>query len=410
MNAPEPSAASPGSEPGPAVHSRARTRNIVLYVAAAFFYWASLYLYVPTLPVYAQTKTQDLALVGVILSMYGLWQAIIRLPLGVAADWVGWRKPFIIGGLALSGVGAALMATAAGSDGLIVGRAITGLAAGTWVPLIAVFSTLFPAEEAVRASAMLTLVSSAGRAVGSSVTGTLNNAGGYSLAFWIAAATAGLAIVFTLPAADRRRAVQRPSMRAMGKLFIRRDVLLPAALQAVGQYANWTATFGFLPVLARQLGAGDVTLSLLVSMNIGVVLLGNLAATSIVRKVEPRRLVYVSFALMSLGIAAAALANSMALIFVAQFCIGLGQGLGYPLLMGLSIRRVADRERTAAMGLHQAVYALGMFGGPWLSGLLADAVGIRSTFGVTALACLVVGLLGTRWLESTHAERSADAP
>ncbi|MDH4135241.1 MAG: MFS transporter [Anaerolineae bacterium] len=79
-----------------------------------------------------------------------------------------------------------------------------------------------------------------------------------------------------------------------------------------------------------------------------------------------------------------ALTPSLLLLFVLQFCIGLGQGIGYPVLMGLSIQYVADAERTTAMGLHQAVYAIGMLGGPWLCGLLADAMGIRPTFGMTA--------------------------
>ena len=56
------------------------------------------------------------------------------------------------------------------------------------------------------------------------------------------------------------------------------------------------------------------------------------------------------------------------------------------------------------MGLHQAVYAIGMFGGPWLSGMLANALGIRLTFGVTAFACLSLGLLGASLL----AEKRAD--
>jgi MFS family permease len=45
------------------------------------------------------------------------------------------------------------------------------------------------------------------------------------------------------------------------------------------------------------------------------------------------------------------------------------------------------------MGLHQSVYAIGMFAGPWLSGILADGMGIRWMFGVTAVACLAIGLL-----------------
>jgi len=373
-----------------------RRFNLILTAMAVFLFWSSLYLYVPTLPVYAQTKTSNLALVGVILSMYGLWQAIIRLPLGIAADWLGRRKPFIIAGLVLSAIGASVMALASGARGLIVGRAITGLAAGTWVPLVAVFSSLFPPQDAVRASALLTLVASSGRALSSTVTGSLNNLGGYSLPFWLAAAAAVLAAVAILPTSEARRPGRQLSLRAISRLIIRRDVLLPAALQAVGQYANWTSTFGFLPVLAKEVGATEVALSLLVGLNIGVVVLGNLLATAIVKRVGTRNLLYASFVLMACGVAGAALARSVAVIVVAQSCIGLGQGLSYPLLMGLSIRDVDDGQRTIAMGLHQAVYAIGMFGGPWLSGILADAMGIRPTFLVTAVACLVIGLIGTQ--------------
>jgi len=48
------------------------------------------------------------------------------------------------------------------------------------------------------------------------------------------------------------------------------------------------------------------------------------------------------------------------------------------------------------MSLHQAVYAIGMFSGPGVSGSLADAMGIRPMFGVTAFLCLVLGLFIAR--------------
>jgi MFS family permease len=375
---------------------------IALCAIAVFLYWMALYLYVPTLPTYIQSKSDNLALVGVVLSMYGLWQAIIRLPLGIAADWLGQRKPFIIVGFALAGLGAWTMGEADSVNGLIIGRAITGLAAGTWVPLVVVFSSLFPPHEALRATAMLTFVGSVGRVLATGVTGSLNELGGYPLAFFLAAGAAALAVLIVLPTREGRRPPQQPSVGAIGSLIARPDVLLPSLLAAVSQYANWTATFGFMPILARQLGATDVTQSMLMSMHIGVSTLGNLMATAIVRRVGARRLVYLGFVLLCAGIGGAALAPSLPLIFVSQFCIGLGQGIGYPVLMGLSIQQVADAERTTAMGLHQAVYAIGMFGGPWLSGLLADAMGIRPTFGVTAFFCLVLGLFVTRWIPTSQ--------
>jgi MFS family permease len=366
---------------------------IVRYAIAVFFYWMALYLYVPTLPTYVESKSDTLALVGVVLAQYGLWQAIIRFPVGVAADWLGRRKPFIVVGFGLAGLGALVMGTAGGVEGLGVGRAITGLAAGTWVPLVVVFSGLFPPEEAVRASALLMFIGSAGRVLATAVTGSLNAWGGYPLAFFLAAGVAVLAILVVLTASERRRPSQPPSMGQIWRLISRRDVLLPSLLAAVAQYANWATTFGFIPILARQLGATDVTQSMLLSMNIGVITVGNLLTSAISKRISARRLVVLSFALQAVGIGGAALAPSLPWLFVAQFCIGFSQSFGYPVLMGLSIREVAEEQRTTAMGLFQAVYGVGMFAGPGLSGVLADGIGIRPTFWVTALICLVAGLL-----------------
>jgi predicted MFS family arabinose efflux permease len=245
---------------------------------------------------------------------------------------------------------------------------------------------------------MLTLISSLGRVAATSVTGSLNQLGGYSLAFFLAAGAAALAIVIVLPAQERSRPPQQPSPGNIRRLITRRDVLLPAVLSALVQYANWAATFGFIPILAKQLGGTDVVQSVMVSMHIGLVILGNLAATTIVRRMGARWLVYVSFVLLSAGIGAAALATSLPLLFVSQICIGLSTGISYPVLMGMSIRYVGDAERTTAMGLHQAVYAVGMFAGPWVSGWVAEAMGIRPMFGVTAFLCFALGMLLTHWL------------
>jgi MFS family permease len=383
---------------------RSRRLSIALCTLVALLYWMALYLYVPTLPTYIQSKSENLALVGVVLAQYGLWQAVIRLPLGIAADWLGRRKPFIIVGIILAGVGAWVMGTAESASGLLIGRAITGLAAATWVPLTVVFSSLFPAQEAIRATALLTFVSSIGRMAATSATGSLNELGGYSLAFSLATGIAVLALLMVLLTRERTHPPRQPSVSGITHLITRRDVLLPSILAAVSQYANWAVTFGFLPILAKQLGATDVTLSLLLSMHIGVVTLNTLVAAAVVNRIGARRLVLANFVLMSAGIGVAALAPSLVWIFVAQFCLGVAQGLGYPVLMGMSIRDVADAERTTAMGLHQSVYAIGMFAGPWLSGMLADAMGIRPMFAVTAVGCLAVGLLLIRLLPERQRE------
>jgi MFS family permease len=133
-------------------------------------------------------------------------------------------------------------------------------------------------------------------------------------------------------------------------------------------------------------------------MNLAVVFLGNLAMSAVAKKFGERRMVALSFVFVALGLGSLAVAKGMTMVFVGQILMGLASGVGYPVLMGLSIRYVDESERATAMGLYQSVYAIGMFSGPTLSGILADQIGIQPMFVVTAVACLTLGLIGTRLL------------
>ena len=374
--------------------------NVALIAAVGFLYWVGLYLYVPTLPNYIQTKTNDLAMVGTILSMYGLWQGIIRLPLGIAADWCGRRKPFVASCLALLAIGAFVLGSAQNASGLLIGRIITGLAAGTWVPLVVLFNSFFPPEDSVRATALLNFAAFAGRMLATSLNGWLNELGGYTLAFYLAAGVSVLATLVTLTTKEKARPPRPPSVASLGNLVTRRDVLLPSLLSIIIHYIAFGTTFGFLPILAKEMGASDVTQSMLVTLNVALTIVSSILVTSLAKRVSNRLLVYVSCVSAALGIVLAAYAPSLPLLYVAQAFLGIGFGIGYSVTMGMSIQYVEDRERTTAMGLYQALYSIGMFAGPWISGMVAGTVGIRTMLIITALATLLPSLFLTSLLRT----------
>ncbi len=370
------------------------------FIAVVLLYWMGLYLYSPTLPLYAQDKTDNLALVGVVLSMYGLWQLIARLPAGIGVDWAGWRKPFIVVGLFIVAASALVMAYAQDITMLAVGRALSGVAAATWVPLVVMFSSLYTPGQVLRSMGVLSLVNSLGRISATALSGVLNSLGGYTLAFHLAALAALIAIglIFLVP--DKRQPSKRPSFNRLGRLFVNPLVLIPSLLSCLLHYGDWSTWASFTPILARNFGANDVMVSLLVTLEMVFVLVGNLVSTAIVNKIGYRKMLYASFLLLAIGIAGAALAPSLGLIYGSQAFIGLAFGIAYPVLLGLSINRVEPELQNSAMGLHQSVYALGMFAGPWLSGLLAAGLGIQSMFGITAAVILVLGLVGGKQLKN----------
>ena len=378
-----------------------RRLMIGLYLAAGFLFWATANVYVPTLPTYVLTKSSSLAQVGIVLAMFGLWRGIIALPAGLAGNWLGWGKPFIVLGLAVGGAGAWLMGSANGVTGLALGRAMTGIATGGWVLIMTAFSGLFSPREVVRATVMITLAGSLGSMVGTALTGFLNGLGGYSLAFFTAAASAAVAILIVLPLWEVRRPRLRPSLTGIGDVITSRQVLLPGLVNSVAMYVSHSTRLAFVPVLAKELGASDVVLSVLASMSLGTMVIGNLIVTALVKHIAPRRVAQFGIILLALGAGGTALARTVSMIYVTLVFIGLGTSFTFPVLVGMTMRQAENERRGIAVGLNQALTALGMFGGPWVSGMLADWLGMRPMFGVTAAMCLCLGLLGASRLSKT---------
>src|SRR3546814_716199 len=89
-----------------------------------------LFLLTPIFAVAAQTLPggNDAAKVGLALGAYGLTQAILQIPLGMASDRWG-RRPVIIFGMLLFIIGGVICALAENIDWIIVGRVIQGLGA-----------------------------------------------------------------------------------------------------------------------------------------------------------------------------------------------------------------------------------------------------------------------------------------
>ncbi len=184
-----------------------------------------LFLILPVFAVHARALPggADPAAVGLALGIYGLTQACLQIPFGVAADRLG-RKPVIVAGLLLFAAGSVIAARAEDLAWLTVGRAVQGAGA------ISAAATALLADctrDEHRTQAMAMVGAAIGLAFASSLIGgpPLYAAVGLDGMFYLTALLALAAIVVVLwvvPEAPPRIA-RDPSLRW-------RDVVLEGEL------------------------------------------------------------------------------------------------------------------------------------------------------------------------------------
>lgn len=114
-----------------------------------------MFLILPVFAIYATTLPggENHALIGLALGAYGLTQALLQLPFGMASDRFG-RKPVIYFGLLLFVLGSFVAASAHDIYWIIVGRAIQGAGAIS-AAVTALLADLTREEHRTKAMAMI---------------------------------------------------------------------------------------------------------------------------------------------------------------------------------------------------------------------------------------------------------------
>jgi DHA1 family multidrug resistance protein-like MFS transporter len=368
-------------------------RYILLFVA--FLYWLSLFFYIPILPVHVQERVSSLSELGFVLSMYGFWQMVSRFPIGIIADRLGWRKPLAVAMLVLLSAGSLVLGLGTDFWGLTVGRSMIGFAAAAWVLLIVLYTSEVEPARLLQSTAQMTIIFAAGRVTASLICPWLVSMFGQSMPFWLSSGVALLAAVILLFTPLKALPRVKVSFQSIKRIIFQPGVLLPSFLSIILHYADWAATFSFIPIQAKTFGASASTLSFLVILELLIIVPANTITPSLVKKYGKIPVIVVSIGCQALAMFLIYYANGLSWLWVAQGFLGIGYGLAYPILLGMVMECTQPTEHSIATGFHQSAYALGMFAGPSISGIIAASVGVQPAFAVTGFIVLAGGIIGT---------------
>jgi MFS family permease len=215
---------------------------------------------------------------------------------------------------------------------------------------------------------------------------------GWSATFILAAAGAALGFGLSLGIKETAPSAAAPLRLSEAPAIMRNMHLLMAAVMAsLAQLIAYGGLFGFVPVAAKNLGASNFELGLLPTLSSAPSIVASvLAGGWFVRRWGLRRSICLGFLLMGGATAVIPALDSLLQLYVSQMIGGFGRGLVFPLLMSFSVATMAPGAKATAMGVFQSLYAVGMFAGPVVVGVMADTAGLGAGFWL----CGVAGLLG----------------
>ncbi len=383
-------------------------RREVVLGASIWLYWFSLYTYVPILPTYAKDLGAGYQMIGIILGSYGFTQMALRLPLGIASDRLNKRRVFLLAGAVLCVVSGFGMWAVRDVTALFVFRMLSGVAATAWVVQSVLFAGYYPPEQSAKAMGLVTAVVNCGEMVAMLIGGVVAECYGQEQSFLLAAAAGVAALVCSL--AIREPAGLKPGepfrLAETAAMTRDRSLGLASVLGFIVQVITYATAFGFVPLVAKNLGASYAEIGLLPTIYLlPGIFASALSGTVLLRLFGERMLTAVSLLAMAVSSLAIPFIGSLAALFALQIIGGFGRGLIFPLLMGLSIRDIAGSRRATAMGFFQAAYGLGMFVGPLVVGELSQAAGLDWGFyaaglsGVAGAAVAMAALPGTKAAE-----------
>jgi MFS family permease len=385
------------------------------FAAIAFCQWALLVganMPSPLYPAYGFRFDLSPVTLTALYATYALALIPALLALGPASDVVG-RRPVLVAGVALGGLGAGLFVFADGVGQLFLARAAQGLAIGAVMgAATAALIEVHPRADRAKATTVSATVALSGTASGPLLGGLLAQASPSPLTtpFVVALALLGGALAGLLATVpdDRVRASRwRPRRPSVPE-----EIRGPFAVASFSGFLSWAVTGLFLALVPSYVARLLDTDSFVITGGAVALMLGAAGAVQpLLPRVDSRRAQSLGLSLLIAGLAVLSLAaehESVVVVLVATITSGLGHGLTY----GAALSEVTAMSPVHRRGDTAATFTVMGYVGSGLPivgvGALATAVGLVPAVQmfslVTAAGCLLA-LASVRRRRRTRQQR-----
>jgi MFS family permease len=377
-----------------------RTRGIVPLLTLLTLVLTGTGMVSPVLSLYARAFGVSGALVGMMVTLYGVGRLLANLPAGVLSERYG-RKLFLVLGPAIIGVGAVGAAITPDFTAVLFWRFVQGVGSGIYMTVSAtVLVRLASAEERGRALAIYQGALLLGTGIGPAIGGFLANHWGLAAPFWAFGVVGFAGALFAFFGFSEPPAEPEGETGASGEKKPRpsaRQLLfqLPFLSLCIITFGTFFTRTGSQWIVIPLIGQDSLGLSVdAIGVALSVVAVANFAMLAIVGPAIDRfgagRILVHSTVLTGVALVLIAFAHTQLMFWVAIALLGVAAGFSGPSVSAAVATLVPRSMYGPAIGTQRAVGDIGYVIAPILVGFMYDLPGFGSVGALVFNAAIMV--------------------
>ena len=377
------------------------SQNTKLLVIIALF-WFAQYIYVPNTAPYllAQKVTADF--VGIIVGVYGGVQMSLRFPMGILADWLGKHKLIIIVGCAFSCGASVVRILESTGYGFLIANIMSGMASSLWVSFMLLSTKYITPDRMQTQIGYLFAANNFGIMLAFITSAVCFEGFGMDFLCLCSALSGALAMLLAMSLKEDDPAYahlheppeskHRPLVADLIKVAKRKRIWFFAFLASIQQGVTMTTIMSFSNEAALRIGGSSYEMGL---MTIFFILFNVISSYSSGKppftRISQGFLVSSALFLLAAYCFLSVMVTHIYLLIIIQVFLGWSFGFVFTIATSEAIVGVEHYRRSSAIGLFQALFAIGMTTIPIIAGRIIelDDGDLKAAFFFQGWLCII---------------------
>ena len=377
------------------------SQNTKLLVIIALF-WFAQYIYVPNTAPYllAQKVTADF--VGIIVGVYGGVQMSLRFPMGILADWLGKHKLIIIVGCAFSCGASVVRILESTGYGFLIANIMSGMASSLWVSFMLLSTKYITPDRMQTQIGYLFAANNFGIMLAFITSAVCFEGFGMDFLCLCSALSGALAMLLAMSLKEDDPAYahlheppeskHRPLVADLIKVAKRKRIWFFAFLASIQQGVTMTTIMSFSNEAALRIGGSSYEMGL---MTIFFILFNVISSYYSGKppftRISQGFLVSSALFLLAAYCFLSVMVTHIYLLIIIQVFLGWSFGFVFTIATSEAIVGVEHYRRSSAIGLFQALFAIGMTTIPIIAGRIIelDDGDLKAAFFFQGWLCII---------------------